>query len=90
MSTAIEKQVIRKIFIRLLPLLICLYIISYLDRVNVGFAALTMNADIGLSAAVYGWGAGLFFVGYCLFEVPSNLLMAKVGARRWIARIVVV
>lgn len=87
MSTAIEKQVTRKIFLRLLPLLICLYIISYLDRVNVGFAALTMNADIGLSAAVYGWGAGLFFVGYCLFEVPSNLLMAKVGARRWIARI---
>ena len=87
MSTAIEKQVTRKIFLRLLPLLICLYIISYLDRVNVGFAALTMNADIGLSAAVYGWGAGLFFIGYCLFEVPSNLLMAKVGARRWIARI---
>lgn len=87
MDTAIEKQVTRKIFIRLLPLLIGLYIISYLDRVNVGFAALTMNADIGLSASVYGWGAGLFFIGYCLFEVPSNLLMAKVGARRWIARI---
>ncbi|WP_448118796.1 MFS transporter [Pseudomonas serbica] len=87
MDTSIEKQVTRKIFVRLLPLLICLYIISYLDRVNVGFAALTMNADIGLSAAVYGWGAGLFFIGYCLFEVPSNLMMAKVGARRWIARI---
>lgn len=87
MDTSIEKQVTRKIFIRLLPLLICLYIISYLDRVNVGFAALTMNADIGLSAAVYGWGAGLFFIGYCLFEVPSNILMTKVGPRRWIARI---
>lgn len=87
MDRALEKQVLRKIFIRLMPLLICLYIISYLDRVNVGFAALTMNADIGLSAAVYGWGAGLFFIGYCLFEVPSNLMMAKVGARRWIARI---
>lgn len=87
MDTSIEKQVTRKIFVRLLPLLICLYIISYLDRVNVGFAALTMNADIGLSASVYGWGAGLFFIGYCLFEVPSNLMMAKVGARRWIARI---
>ncbi|MBD8094586.1 MFS transporter [Pseudomonas fluorescens] len=85
--TVIEKQIIQKIFIRLLPLLICLYIISYLDRVNVGFAALTMNADIGLSAAVYGWGAGLFFIGYCIFEIPSNLIMAKVGARRWIARI---
>lgn len=87
MDTAIEKQVTRKIFFRLLPLLIGLYIISYLDRVNVGFAALTMNADIGLSASVYGWGAGLFFIGYCLFEVPSNLMMTKVGARRWIARI---
>lgn len=87
MDASIEKQVTRKIFVRLLPLLIILYIISYLDRVNVGFAALTMNADIGLSAAVYGWGAGLFFIGYCLFEVPSNILMAKVGARRWIARI---
>ena len=87
MDAAFEKQVTRKIFLRLLPLLICLYIISYLDRVNVGFAALTMNADIGLSAAVYGWGAGLFFIGYCLFEVPSNLMMARVGARRWIARI---
>jgi len=86
-DTSIEKQVTRKIFLRLLPLLICLYIISYLDRVNVGFAALTMNADIGLSASVYGWGAGLFFIGYCLFEVPSNIMMARVGARRWIARI---
>lgn len=82
-----EKRITKKIFLRLLPLLVILYIISYLDRVNVGFAALTMNADIGLSAAIYGLGAGLFFVGYCLFEVPSNLLMARVGARRWIARI---
>ncbi|MFC6300284.1 MFS transporter [Pseudomonas sp. CCM 7893] len=87
MSTTIEKQVTHKIFIRLLPLLIFLYIVSYLDRVNIGFASLTMNADVGLSTAIYGWGAGLFFVGYCLFEVPSNLLMVKVGARRWIARI---
>jgi ACS family tartrate transporter-like MFS transporter len=87
MNADIEKQVTNKIFWRLLPLLILLYIVSYLDRVNVGFAALTMNADIGLSSAVFGWGAGLFFIGYCLFEVPSNLMMVKVGARRWIARI---
>ncbi|EJN39632.1 MULTISPECIES: MFS transporter [Pseudomonas] len=87
MNDETEKRITRKIFLRLLPLLVMLYIISYLDRVNVGFAALTMNADIGLSAAIYGLGAGLFFVGYCLFEVPSNLLMTKVGARRWIARI---
>ncbi len=87
MYADLEKQVTKKIFWRLLPLLILLYIVSYLDRVNVGFAALTMNADIGLSSAVFGWGAGLFFIGYCLFEVPSNLMMVKVGARRWIARI---
>ena len=87
MNADIEKQVTNKVFWRLLPLLILLYIVSYLDRVNVGFAALTMNSDIGLSSAVFGWGAGLFFIGYCLFEVPSNLMMIKVGARRWIARI---
>ncbi|WP_455924445.1 MFS transporter [Pseudomonas putida] len=87
MNADIEKQVTGKIFWRLLPLLIFLYIISYIDRVNVGFAALTMNADVGLSTSVYGWGAGLFFIGYCLCEVPSNLMMVKVGARRWIARI---
>lgn len=87
MNDETEKRITRKIFLRLLPLLVMLYIISYLDRVNVGFAALTMNADIGLSAAVYGFGAGLFFIGYCLFEIPSNLLMLRVGARRWIARI---
>jgi len=87
MNADLEKQVTGKIFWRLLPLLIFLYIVSYLDRVNVGFAALTMNADVGLSTSVFGWGAGLFFIGYCLFEVPSNLMMVKVGARRWIARI---
>ena len=87
METIHEKAIMRKIFLRLIPLLITLYIISYIDRVNVGFAALTMNKDIGLSPAVYGWGAGIFFIGYCLFEVPSNLMMVRVGARRWIARI---
>ena len=82
-----EKQVMSKIFWRLVPFLMALYVLSYLDRVNVGFAALTMNADIGLSAYIFGWGAGIYFIGYCLFEVPSNLMLAKVGARRWIARI---
>src|SRR5882757_4981216 len=67
--------------------LVWLYVINYLDRVNVGFAALRMNADIGLSSAAYGLGAGLFFVGYFLFEVPSNLIMHKVGAKAWMARI---
>ncbi|SEH88267.1 MFS transporter [Tardiphaga sp. OK245] len=72
---------------RLLPFMMLLYFIAYLDRVNVGFAALTMNADLGLSATVYGLGAGVFFVGYVLFEVPSNVLLHKLGARIWIARI---
>lgn len=82
-----ERVVMRKIFWRLIPLLMILYIISYIDRINVGFAALTMNADIGLSAYAYGLGAGIFFLGYCLFEVPSNLFLMRFGARRWIARI---
>jgi ACS family tartrate transporter-like MFS transporter len=66
-----------------------LYIVAYLDRVNIGFAALQMNRDLGLSAAVYGFGAGIFFLGYFLFEVPSNLILARVGARLWIARIMI-
>ena len=74
---------------RLLPFLIACYFVAYLDRVNVGFAALTMNADLGLGPEAFGFTAGIFFLGYCLFEVPSNLILAKVGARIWIARIMV-
>jgi MFS family permease len=74
---------------RLLPLLFGCYIAAYLDRVNVGFAKLQMAADLGYSDAVYGFGAGIFFIGYFLFEVPSNLILERVGARRWIARIMV-
>jgi len=66
-----------------------LYIVAYLDRVNVGFAALQMNEDLGLSDAVYGLGAGIFFIGYFIFEVPSNLILERVGARVWIARIMI-
>lgn len=72
---------------RLLPLLFVSYIVAFLDRVNVGFAKLQMASDLGYSDAVYGFGAGIFFLGYFLFEVPSNLLLEKYGARRWIARI---
>jgi MFS family permease len=72
---------------RLLPLLFVSYIVAFLDRVNVGFAKLQMAADLGFSDAVYGFGAGIFFLGYFLFEVPSNLLLEKFGARRWITRI---
>ena len=87
MEQVSEEKVMSKIFWRLTPLMVFLYIVSYLDRVNVGFAALTMNKDIGLNAYTYGLGAGIFFWGYFIFEIPSNLIMAKVGARRWIARI---
>jgi D-galactonate transporter len=74
---------------RLVPFLFLCYVAAYLDRVNVGFAKLQMQADLALSDTVYGIGAGIFFLGYFLFEVPSNLLMARVGARRWIARIMI-
>ena len=87
MSDALERATIRKISSRLLPVLFVLYIAAFLDRTNVGLAALQMNAAVGMSAAAYGFGAGVFFIGYGLFEVPSNLLLARFGARRWIARI---
>jgi ACS family tartrate transporter-like MFS transporter len=85
----VDRRVVRKASRRLLPLLVLLYLVNYLDRVNVGFAALTMNADLGLSSAAYGLGAGLFFIGYFFFEVPSNIVLHKVGARLWIARIMI-
>ena len=74
---------------RLVPFLFLCYIFAYLDRINVGFAALQMNAALGFSAAVYGFGAGIFFLSYTVFEIPSNVILAKVGARRWIARIMI-
>lgn len=88
-SESIEKSAFSKAFWRLIPLVGLLYFISFLDRVNIGFAALTMNADLGISAAAYGIGAGIFFIGYFIFEIPSNLILERVGARRWIARIMV-
>jgi ACS family tartrate transporter-like MFS transporter len=84
-----ERAIVAKVARRLIPCLAVLYFVSFLDRVNVGFAALTMNQDVGLSASAYGFGAGIFFLGYFIFEVPSNLIMKKVGARRWIARIMI-
>jgi ACS family tartrate transporter-like MFS transporter len=86
---AVERSTMRKVYWRLLPLSILTYFLCYLDRINVGFAALTMNKDLGLDAAIYGMAAGAFFWGYFLFEVPSNLILEKVGARLWIARIMV-
>ena len=87
--TTVEQSAIRRITMRLVPFLIVCYFISFLDRVNVGFAALQMNTDLGFSATMYGWGAGIFFLGYFLFEVPSNMALERVGARKWIARIMV-
>lgn len=84
-----ERTTFRKVAVRLLPMLMVLYFMNYLDKVNVGFAALTMNVDLGLSATAYGLGAGMFFIGYFFFEVPSNIFLAKFGARIWITRIVV-
>ena len=89
MQTAIERRTMRKVYMRLLPFTFALYLICYLDRVNIGFAALTMNRDLGFSSYIYGLGAGAFFWGYFLLEVPSNLILEKIGARRWIARIMV-
>ena len=85
----LEKRTLARVTLRLVPFLIVCYFIAYLDRVNVGFAALTMNKDLGLSQKAYGLGAGIFFFTYFLFEVPSNLFLAKFGARRWIARIMI-
>src|ERR1700680_4311115 len=74
---------------RLIPFLILCYFVAYLDRVNAGFAALTMNKELGRTAEMFGFGVGVFFFGYFIFEVPSNLILEKVGARRWIARIMI-
>ena len=84
-----ERTALAKVTWRLLPFLFLLFMVCFLDRVNVGFAALQMNRDLGLSPAVYGFGAGIFFLGYVLCEVPSNLLLARMGARVWIARIMI-
>jgi ACS family tartrate transporter-like MFS transporter len=83
----LEHRTIAKVSARLVPFLITCYFVAYLDRVNVSFAALTMNKDLGLSASAFGFGAGIFFLAYFLFEVPSNLFLERVGARKWIARI---
>src|ERR1700716_4358333 len=84
---AVEIRTIAKVAKRLVPFLIVCYFIAYLDRGNVGFAALTMNQDLGLSQTAFGFGAGIFFIAYFIFEVPSNLLLERFGARKWIARI---
>ena len=88
-SPELEKEAFRKVAWRLIPFLFLCYIVAFLDRVNVGFAKLQMASDLKFSDAIYGFGAGIFFIGYFVFEVPSNVILEKVGARIWIARIMV-
>lgn len=89
MGEGVEQRTVRKVFFRTMPFLGLLYIVSFLDRVNVGFAALSMNQELGFSSTIYGFGAGIFFLGYFTMEIPGNLIMARVGARIWIARILI-
>jgi MFS transporter, ACS family, tartrate transporter len=89
MSAELETRVLRKVTLRIVPFVMLLYFIAFIDRVNIGFAALTMNKELGFSPTVFGFGAGIFFLGYFLFEVPSNLVLDKVGARIWIARVMI-
>lgn len=88
-ATSLEKQTIRKVTMRIIPFTFLLYIISYLDRANIGYAALQMNKDLALSSEVFGIVSGIFFIGYFIFEVPSNVMMQRFGARVWIARILI-
>ena len=85
----IEQAAVRKVSRRLIPFLIFCYFVAYLDQVNVGFAALTMNRALGFTPVIYAWGSGIFFMGYLLFEVPSNVILERIGAHIWIARIMV-
>jgi ACS family tartrate transporter-like MFS transporter len=89
MTRPVEQSTMRKVYLRILPFAAMTYFFCYLDRINVGFASLTMNKDLGLDPAMYGMAAGAFFWGYVLFEVPSNIILEKLGARLWIARIMV-
>ena len=83
----LEQRTMRKVSLRLIPFLMLCYFFCFLDRVNVGFAALQMNKDLGFTQSVFGFGAGILFIAYMLCEAPSNIVLVKVGARRWIARI---
>src|SRR5665213_1323754 len=89
MDANLARTTVRIVTWRLIPLLLLAYLAAYVDRINIGFAGAALKHDFAFSNSVFGFGAGLFFVSYFLFEVPSNLLLAKFGARRWIARIMV-
>jgi len=89
MDRTIERSTMRKVYLRLLPFAILSYVLAYIDRINVSFAGLTMRDDLGMSAGTFGFAVGMFFWGYFIFEVPSNVILQKVGARIWIARIMI-
>jgi ACS family tartrate transporter-like MFS transporter len=87
--STIEATTIRKLRTRIIPIVFVLFVINYIDRINIGFAALTMNKELAITSQQYGLIAGIFFFGYFIFEVPSNLLLHKIGARVWLARILI-
>src|SRR2546430_858551 len=89
MVRTIEQSTMRKVYLRLLPFAVLSYILAYIDRINVSFAGLTMRGDLGMSAGSFGFAVGMFYWAYFIFEVPSNVIMQKVGARLWIARIMI-
>src|SRR4030088_3785974 len=89
MDRTLERSTMRKVFVRLLPFAVLSYVLAYIDRINVAFAGLTMRTDIGMSAGTFGFAVGMFYWGYFIFEVPSNVILEKVGARIWIARIMI-
>src|SRR5690349_3387656 len=89
MDAALEASTMRKVYLRLLPFAVLSYILAYIDRINVSFAALTMRGDLHIGAGDFGFAVGTFYWGYFLFEVPSNVILEKVGARIWIARIMI-
>src|ERR1700681_3119572 len=88
-ASELERGAFRKIASRFLPILTIAFFLNLLDRNNIGFAALTMNKEIGLTATQFGYGAGIFFLGYCFFEIPSNIALYRYGARIWMARIMI-
>src|SRR5512137_2689430 len=85
----LPERTVRKVSLRLLPFLFLLYVVAFLDRVNFGYAALEMNSSLGLSAEVFGFLSGIFFIGYLIFEIPSNIILQRIGARIWISRIII-
>src|SRR5450432_4386666 len=89
MDRTLERSTMRKVYLRLLPFAVLSYVFAYIDRINVSFAGLTMRTDLGMSAGTFGFAVGMFYWAYFIFEVPSNVILAKVGARIWIARIMI-